>query len=89
MTGRDRVGRVAAVIPAYNPGPLLARVAASAARELGADAIYVIDDGATDGSIAGARAAGFAAAVAVAGSAIAPSLATLSSEIARAERASW
>ena len=58
MTAADVVGRVAAVIPAYNPGPILARVAAGAARELGADRIYVIDDGATDCSIAGARAAG-------------------------------
>lgn len=58
MKTADHVGRVAAVIPAYNPGPILGLVAASAGRELGADAVYVIDDGATDGSISCAREAG-------------------------------
>ena len=57
MSARAQGGRVAAVIPAYNPGPTLARVAAGAARELGPDLVFVVDDGATDGSIAGARAA--------------------------------
>jgi glycosyltransferase involved in cell wall biosynthesis len=49
------VGRVAAVIPAYNPGTILGTVAASAARELDADSVFVIDDGATDGSTDYAR----------------------------------
>jgi glycosyltransferase involved in cell wall biosynthesis len=55
MKAVDQVGRVAAVIPAYNPGPVLGRVATAAASELGADSVFVIDDGATDGSIAHAR----------------------------------
>jgi glycosyltransferase involved in cell wall biosynthesis len=51
-------GRVMAVIPAYNPGPELARVLAAASRELGPEAVIVIDDGATDGAGERARAAG-------------------------------
>ena len=49
---------VMAVIPAYNPGPELGGVVAAAIRELGQDAVLVIDDGATDGAGARARAAG-------------------------------
>jgi glycosyltransferase involved in cell wall biosynthesis len=49
---------VMAVIPAYNPGPELGAVVAAATRELGQDAVLVIDDGATDGAGDRARAAG-------------------------------
>lgn len=43
-------GRVAAVIPAYNPGRALAGVAAAAAQVLGPAAVLVVDDGSTDGA---------------------------------------
>ncbi len=55
---RAPIGHVCAVIPAYNPGAILGEVVALAADELGRDSIFVVDDGATDGSIAHARAAG-------------------------------
>jgi glycosyltransferase involved in cell wall biosynthesis len=49
---------VVAVIPAYNPGPELGSVLAAAVRELGREAVLVIDDGANDGTGDRARAAG-------------------------------
>lgn len=59
--GRDTVpaaGPVSAVIPAYNPGPALAQVAAAAAAELGAERVLVIDDGSRDGAAERAHATG-------------------------------
>jgi glycosyltransferase involved in cell wall biosynthesis len=53
-----RVPAVMAVIPAYNPGLELSRVLTAASAELGAAAVIVVDDGATDGSGARAQAAG-------------------------------
>ncbi|HWN83203.1 MAG TPA: glycosyltransferase family 2 protein [Candidatus Udaeobacter sp.] len=50
--------KVLAVIPAYNPGPQLSSVVDGAIRELGREAVLVIDDGATDGAGDRARAAG-------------------------------
>jgi glycosyltransferase involved in cell wall biosynthesis len=47
-----------AVIPAYNPGPGLTPVLQAAGRELGQDAVIVVDDGAQDGAGERARAAG-------------------------------
>ncbi len=52
------LGRVCAVIPAYNPGVILGNVAAGAAAQLGPDSVFIVDDGTTDGSIAHARATG-------------------------------
>ena len=50
--------RVMAVIPAYNPGPELGSVVTAAMRELGREAVLVVDDGATDGAGDRARATG-------------------------------
>jgi glycosyltransferase involved in cell wall biosynthesis len=51
--------KVVAVIPAYNPGPALAGVAAGAAAELGGgESVVVVDDGSSDGAVERARAGG-------------------------------
>jgi glycosyltransferase involved in cell wall biosynthesis len=49
---------VAVVLPAYNEAPIIARVIASAKRAMPDAAIWVVDDGSTDGTGASAREAG-------------------------------
>jgi len=51
--------RILAVIPAYNPGPVLTEVARATAAVVGSDNLAIVDDGSRDGSAQDAEAAGF------------------------------